>query len=60
MHMHIGGDQFQITNYAKQTYAFLLLIKKNVMYYVHRTKSRKASLIDTTVKAFQRTVFFDH
>jgi hypothetical protein len=27
---------------------------------LHGTKTQKASIIDTTVKAFQRTVFFDH
>jgi hypothetical protein len=27
---------------------------------LHGTKYRNASVIDTTMKAFQRTVFFDH
>jgi hypothetical protein len=34
--------------------------KRRFELKLHGTKSQKASIIDTTMKAFQRTVFFDH
>jgi hypothetical protein len=34
--------------------------KMSSQIVLHWTKSQKASIIDTTMKASQRTVFFDH